>query len=44
MYSPSVIVMVGRETELMGSGDAELYSDATYGVESCTGGSADDDA
>ena len=28
----------------MGSGDAELYSDATYGVESCTSDGADDDA
>ena len=28
----------------MGSGDAELYSDATCCVESCTGGGADDDA
>ena len=28
----------------MGSGDAELCSDATCGVESCTGGSVDDDA
>ena len=44
MYSPSVSVMVGQETELMGNGDAELYSDATYGVESSTGGGADDDA
>ena len=36
--------MVGQEIELMGSGDAELCSDATCGVESCTGGGADDDA
>ena len=28
----------------MGSGDAELYSDATCGVESSTGGGVDDDA
>ena len=27
----------------MGSGDAELCSDATCGVESCIGGGADDD-
>ena len=27
----------------MGSGNAELYSDATYGVESSTGGGVDDD-
>ena len=28
----------------MGSGDDGHCSDATYGVESCTGGSVDDDA
>ena len=28
----------------MGSGDDELCSDATCGVESCIGGGADDDA
>ena len=28
----------------MGSGDDELYSDATCGVESCTGSGVDDDA
>ena len=36
--------MVGQETELMGSGNAELCSDATCGVESSTGGGVDDDA
>ena len=44
MYSPSVSVMVGRETELMDSGDDELCSYAICGVEACTGGGADDDA
>ena len=44
MYSPSVNAMVGRETELMGSGNAELCSDATFGVESSTCGGVDDDA
>ena len=34
--------MVGQETELMGSGDDELYSDATCVVESCTSYGADD--
>ena len=36
--------MVGREIELLGSGNAELCSDATCGVESSTGGDVDDDA
>ena len=36
--------MVGREIELMGSGDDELCSDATCGIESCTNCGADDDA
>ena len=36
--------MVGRETELIGSGNAELCSDVTCGVESSTGGGVDDNA
>ena len=36
--------MVGRETELIGSGNVELCSDATCGVETSTGGGVDDDA
>ena len=36
--------MVGRETELMGSGNVELYGDSTCGVEYSTGGGVDDDA
>ena len=35
--------MVGREIELVGGSDDELYSDAAYSNESCTGGGVDDD-
>ena len=35
--------MVGRETELVGSGGDELCSDATCGNGSCIGGGVDDD-
>ena len=42
--TPGFWVSQGRETKLMGSGNAELCSDATCGVKFSTGGGVDDDA